>query len=244
MSMKFLHEYRNSKGDGEYSVSGEQGSRFAKQVADDYNPIHHADSRRFCVPGDLLFAIALSEYGLCTSIKFRFLDLLGANVNLSYPPADTTTAGELEVCNERGKPTLGVSWSGENSRDERQIESLIRNYVAFSGQNFPHILVPLMREQQVMINPKRPLVIYESMALELNHLNFVDLSISLAKTTLEVAGKRGDAKLYFTLSHAGKEVGSGVKKLVLSGLREYQEDAIQAMCDDYAQSKLDYTGAL
>ena len=58
---------------GEYVViSAEQASHFAKGVAGDYNPIHNPDARRFCVPGDLLFALVLAKFGLSRHMTFRF----------------------------------------------------------------------------------------------------------------------------------------------------------------------------
>ena len=59
----FLDSFYNQN-DSQLTISAEQGSRFAKAVSNDFNPIHDADSKRFCVPGDLLFAIALQRYGL------------------------------------------------------------------------------------------------------------------------------------------------------------------------------------
>jgi len=37
------------------SFTRQQASDFAKQVADDFNPLHNVEAKRFCVPGDLLF---------------------------------------------------------------------------------------------------------------------------------------------------------------------------------------------
>lgn len=233
--MTFLNEFFTSQDESQLSVSAEQGSRFAKLVADDFNPIHDADSRRFCVPGDLLFAIALSKYGIHQTMDFRFLDLLNADMPVIYPKQ---AASEMVINNAKGKPTLGIHLSGEQVSGEQQMETLIRNYVAFSGHNFPDILIPLMREHGVMINPQRPLVIYESMSLQFDTLDFTSLRLELTNTALDVAGKRGEAKLSFTLYQQGQEkIGTGVKTLILSGLREYEEDAIQAMRDQYAQSK-------
>lgn len=227
----------------QFSVSAQQGNDFAKKVADDFNPIHHTDSKRFCVPGDLLFAIALNQYGLYENMAFQFLDLVKAGTPLHYPSQQSKNgAVKLLVVNDRDKPVLGIEAQGGRSQDSRQIEQLIKKYVAFSGHNFPHILVPLMKEHDVMINPKRPLVIYESMALVLDHLNFETLDINLEQTTLRVEGKRGTAKLHFSLTdtganNSGVKVGSGVKTLVLSGLRAYEEAAINEMCEEYLSSK-------
>ena len=52
--------------------SQEQASRFAKEVAGDFNPLHDVGSRRFCVPGDLLFVTLLSEYGVAAAPGLNF----------------------------------------------------------------------------------------------------------------------------------------------------------------------------
>jgi len=68
--MKFLSDFYSALQGDQISVSAEQGNNFAKFIADDFNPIHDTQSKRFCVPGDLLFAIALERYGLHESMSF------------------------------------------------------------------------------------------------------------------------------------------------------------------------------
>ena len=50
-----------SEPNGRICFTREQGSNFAKQMANDFNPLHDADGTRFCIPGDLLFAIILAN---------------------------------------------------------------------------------------------------------------------------------------------------------------------------------------
>jgi hypothetical protein len=233
--MSFLAPYYATNDSKKVSVSAEQGSQFAKGVADDFNPIHDIDSKRFCVPGDLLFAIALDRDGLRESISCSFHELIKADTLLRYPAYSSDEP--LNVLNDRDKVALSVVCKGQGSEDDVKVEQLIRNYVQFSGQNFPHILVPLMQEHDVMINPARPLVIYESMSLEFSDLSFSELNIRLSNTSLDVQGKRGNAQLSFTVFDGDKEIGQGVKKLVLSGLRAYEQSAIDQMCDQYMSSK-------
>ena len=236
--MNFLESYFSVDQNQQICVSAEQGSNFAKQIADDFNPIHNADSRRFCVPGDLLFAIALKKYGLYADTTIRYLDLVAADTPLNYPSvAEGLSDGVMEVANNKGKQVLAMDFAGAHTTQDAQIEQLVRNYVVFSGQNFPHILVPLMLQHNVMINPARPLVIYQSMSLHFDTLDFSELDIQLADTTMEVLGKRGNAQLHFSLNSEGKKIGRGIKNLVLSGLREYHQPAITAMCDEYNESK-------
>ncbi|MGK0374289.1 MAG: hypothetical protein ACJA2E_000758 [Arenicella sp.] len=238
--MNFLSNFYTVSNDKQVSVSAEQGNDFAKHVADDFNPIHNIDSKRFCVPGDLLFAIALERYGLRQSMSFRFRELIKADTPLSYPEIDLPSA-EFDVTCDRSKAVLGIEFSGDSSTVGKKIEQLIRNYVVFSGQNFPHILVPLMQEHQVMINPARPLVIYQSMSLSFDSLDFDDVNIELSGTELEVLGKRGNAQLHFDLKDGDRKIGTGLKRLVLSGLREYQQGAIDSMCEQYYASKAERT---
>lgn len=233
-NMNFLQPYFTNNDEQNIIISAEQGSDFAKKVANDFNPIHNVDSKRFCVPGDLLFAIALDQYGLHQSMNFAFQGLVKADTVLSYPvKPEKASSAELQVLNARDKAVLTIKASGAETNDADKVEQLIRSYVAFSGHNFPHILVPLMKQHKVMINPERPLVIYESMALELDSLDFDDLHIDLQDTTLVVDGKRGTAKLSFILSDQNRSIGAGIKTLVLSGLREYQQQAIDDMCAEY-----------
>lgn len=221
-------------------ISAEQGNRFAKRVAGDFNPIHDADNKRFCVPGDLLFALVLCGQGLNPRMGFRFTGLLGADTPLRFPEPGT---GDLTLQDAKGKTYLEMSRSGEPCRDPLLIENLIRSYVRFSGQNFPHILVPLMHQHGVMINPQRPLVIYESMSFDLRRLDLPRLDLKLVDSSLEVQGKRADARLHFEFESAGERIGTGFKKLVLSGLRDYQEEEIQALVTRYAGWKAAYEAA-
>ncbi len=221
-------------------VSAQQASNFAKNIAKDFNPIHDVDAKRFCVPGDLLFALVLNQYGLSQSMKFNFAGMVGDGVALQFPD-DVET--EFSILDNREKTYLSVTRHGAVDDNKKQIEAFIRSYVAFSGLNFMHVLVPMMKEHQVMINPARPLVIYESMAFELSSFDFGDIELKLVKTELEIAGKRGDVTLNFELMSNGHMVGTGTKSLVLSGLRPYETEGVQGMCDLYEQRQSQYKQA-
>ncbi|MGI2258789.1 DUF3581 domain-containing protein [Shewanella sp. GXUN23E] len=210
-------------------ISPAQASAFAKQVAGDFNPIHDEGAKRFCVPGDLLFALAVSKYGLHQKMHFSFDGMVGAGVCLQFPDS----AESLAITDSRDKQYLSVQQTGSASHCAAQIESFVRGYVAFSGLNFTHVVVPLMQAHQVMINPDRPLVIYDSMSVELTDLAFVDVELELVSKTLRIDGKRGDVTLEFALNSDGKQVGTGRKTLVLSGLRPLEEDKVAQMCQAY-----------
>ncbi|MDA9599029.1 DUF3581 domain-containing protein [bacterium] len=222
------------------TISAEQGSRFAKSVSNDFNPIHDADSKRFCVPGDLLFAIALQRYGLSQEMSFTFSGMVSADTALLFPNAPES---HFEILDARDKCYLKVSRIGEPEFNQQMIEQLVRSYVLFSGQNFPYILVPLMAEQNVMINPARPLAIYESMSLNLSRLDLVKPAVALAGRKMIVNGKRGDVELQFRLMDGADEVGYGVKKIILSGLREYQQTAVDEMIADYTSWQAGFSEA-
>ncbi len=231
--MFLINQFFNEKA-GLVSFSRQQASDFAKKIAGDFNPIHNPDAKRFCVPGDLLFAVVLAKYGLSQQMRFKFLGMVGDAVALKFPEK---TAGKLSISDEKGKAYLTVEASGYTNSEESLIDILTRRYVEFSGQTFPHILVPLMREHQVMINPKRPLVIYESMSIDMMKMDVSDITLELTGSSLEVNGKRGDATLEFSLVASGEVVGKGEKTMVLSGLRAFDEDVMAQLVEEYSASK-------
>ncbi|GIU06935.1 MULTISPECIES: DUF3581 domain-containing protein [unclassified Shewanella] len=220
------------------SITPQQASDFAKVVAHDFNPIHDVAAKRFCVPGDLLFALVLNEYGLSQKMTFNFAGMVGDGVKLQFPDS---VAEDFDIRDDKDKCYLQVHRSGDVRHCETQIESFIRKYVAFSGLNFMHILVPMMKQRQMMINPARPLVIYESMSFDLTTLDFNEVSLSLVKQELEIEGKRGDVILTFELLSGDTVVGTGVKTLVMSGLRPYEDEPAQQMFDAYESRRIAFS---
>ena len=225
----FIDKFYRKSNNG-ITISGQQASDFAKVVSNDFNPIHDADSKRFCVPGDLLFALVINHYGLREKMDFHFSGLLAADTPLIFP-SDSTAS--YQIIDERGKSYLEGFHSGGSTQNSMSVDALVKAYVRFSGRNFPHILVPLMAENNVMINPQRPLIIYQSMSLQLDSLDFENPSLQISKTSLNVDGKRGDCELHFTFHDDNRIIGGGVKKLILSGLRPYQQEAIDGMVAEY-----------
>jgi hypothetical protein len=227
--------------EGSVSIVAEQASMFAKEVAHDFNPLHDVDAKRFCVPGDLLFSMALEKYGLSQNMHFIFSGMVGHDVLLNFPDTD---AEQINVNDNQGKTYLQVERSGAISRDSALIESFIRDYVAFSGQNFPYVLVPLLAQENVMFNINRPLVIYESMTLSFDHLDFQQASVEMLEPKMEVNGKRATAFLHFQIKADGDAVGTGVKKLALSVPSDYEAEPMQAFVDEFLARKNDYLSNL
>ncbi len=222
-------------------MTPDQASQFAKKVADDFNPIHDPDAKRFCVPGDLLFSLVLSRYGLSQKMCFTFAGMVGKDIPLNFPDTDDS---RLAITDDNGKEYLYVDRKGEVSQNQEMIEGFVKSYVAFSGQTFPHLLVPLMAKHNVMINPARPLVMYESMSVDLNTIDITKPRLELSETNLNVNGKRGDASVTFLVKCDDETVGKGVKKLVLSGLREFDQEQIDQVVASYSENKNRYLNQL
>ena len=231
-----LQDYYHDN-DGDIHFSRQQGSNFAKEVAGDFNPLHNVDAKRFCIPGDLLFAVILSKCGLYQKMCFSFAGMVSDDIPLAIRHS---ADGQMALVDHHEKSYLSVEHQGNISHDPNLIRDLVCKYVTFSGHTFPHILVPLMREQDVMINTDRPLVIYESMAIDLTRLDITELDLELSNATLKVSGKRGDVCLEFQLLAAGEIVGHGKKNFVLSGLRPFDEDKVQQLVDRYEERKKDF----
>jgi len=231
-----LEKYYNLEG-SRLSFTREQASDFAKFVAGDFNTIHDVDSKRFCVPGDLLFSVIIHHYGLRQTMGFSFSGMVGDNDTLILPAVN---AREISIYDEHDKKYLDVSSDGAHTDNPELICSLTRNYVEFSGHTFPHVLVPLMRENNVMINTERPLVIYDHMRISLQTLDIDSVELELSDSIFRLYGKRGDVALNYDLCCNGERVGRGQKKMVLSGLREYDQASIDELVDSYSSRKNNY----
>lgn len=212
-------------------INAEQACTFAKKECQDFNPIHDYDSKRFCVPGDLLFSLALKEYGASKSMRFNFTNMVKHNVALNFPAEN---GDDIIITTPQEKSVLEVNKSGENTKDADFIESLIKNYVLFSGQNFPTLLMPLLEKHQVMFNPEKPLIMYNSMSFTFNTLSAINpMHVELADTYLEVEKKRANFFLHFDIYDGEKVIGRGIKTMVVAGLRPYNHEAITDCCNRY-----------
>ncbi|MFK5895036.1 MAG: DUF3581 family protein [Pseudomonadota bacterium] len=224
-----LNTYINNE-QGKFFCSQQQASDFAKNVAGDFNPIHNVDAKKFIVPGDLLFSLILQQSGLSQKMKFNFSGMVRDNTKLHFTNVSDT---KLALVDDNAKEYVSCEFSGEVTKDQQIISLFAREYVSFSAMAFPHLLVPLMHKEQVMINIDRPLIIYESMSVELEHLDFDDLQLNLHDSSLDVNGKRGRVCLQFDLMSADQKIGCGKKYMLLTGLREYEQQQIDNMVAVY-----------
>ncbi|MBL4827188.1 MAG: DUF3581 family protein [Spongiibacteraceae bacterium] len=215
--------------------SRKQASDFAKKVADDFNPLHDIENNKFCVPGDLLFSLVLSKYGVSEHMSFTFSGMVKDATGLKLPEP----APQFTLKGSNDKEYMGIERRGNHSTDTTLIDNLTRSYVSFSGMTFPHLLVPLLKEKNVMINPTRPFVIYQSMIINLQRLDCPDLELQLdqEKTLMDVNGKRGKALLAFNLIASGEKVGFGEKHMILSGLKDFEQSGADSLETEYTRRK-------
>ncbi|WP_375753885.1 DUF3581 domain-containing protein [Vibrio sp. HN007] len=218
----------------QFQFTKQQASHFAKKVAGDFNPIHDEDNKRFCVPGDLLFAVLLKKEGISQKMRFDFSGMVNEGINLSV---ENKGEHESAVVDANGKEYLHMTHEGECNTNPEFIEHVVKSYVKFSGMNFPHIMVPLMEEKQMMINCQRPLVIYESMEVEFDRLDLEHPEVEFAGATFDIEGKRGVVTLNFDFKEDGEIVGKGVKRMVASGLKPYNQDSIDDLVSRFNERK-------
>lgn len=218
-------------------VSRDQASTFAKGIAGDFNPLHDPESKRFCVPGDLLFTLTLHHFGFSQNMRFTFSGMVNNKTLFGFKEVDEQN---ISVEDDQGKQYLDIEHSGDVCKDVGCVSELAEAYVKFSGLTFPHLLVPLLQEQNVMINPARPMVIYQNMSLHLDTVDFSNPTLEVAKSILEVKGKRGNVQLTFTIKGDGKVVGHGTKELVVSGLQAFDAEKTAGLIKTYEVSKQAY----
>ena len=234
-----IDQFYNKDGN-QVSFTRRQASDFAKQIADDFNPLHDIDSKRFCVPGDLLFAVVLAQYGASKHMRFTFSGMVTDEVTLLLPEESAL----LTLNGSNDKEYVSVEHTGDNSNNGQLIDNLTQSYVTFSGHTFPHILIPLMEEKDVMINPARPMVMYQSMLIDLERLDLVDVTLEVdkEKTTFDCNGKRGNVCLAFNLISGDEIIGRGEKHMVVSGLKPFEKSVVDGVIAEYDQWKKDYHG--
>jgi hypothetical protein len=214
----------------------QQASRFAKEVANDFNPLHNADAKMFCVPGDLLFSVALERLGLSQQMCFTFSGMVSDEAVI-FPYTD---AEKVDITDASGKCYLTIERKGEITHDLQLIGHLANRYVAFSGKTFPHILVPLMSDQGVMINPARPMVIYQKMEISLDRLDLATPVLETADSNFEVVGKKGTVQLEFLIKEQGETVGRGAKYMSLRGLKPFDGNAMAGLIAEYSGYRKEY----
>ncbi len=219
----------------ELTVPPEQASRFAKTVADDFNPIHDAGDRRFCVPGDLLFAVVLENVGLYQEMSFQFDARMTADT-IGILRIDGADSGAI-IDRRSDKPLVNFQHNSEKIESSVLVHNFIKNYVAFSGQNFPYLLDPVLKANDAMFNPKSPLVMYQSMEFSLIPKDESDISVIYTHADFEKQGKRGYVTLNFNFEQNTSNVGSGKKKLLISGLRPYDVTEMTAIIDNFLELK-------
>ncbi|MBV32430.1 MAG: hypothetical protein CMK36_03190 [Porticoccaceae bacterium] len=220
-----------------FTINKDQGSKFAKEVCNDFNPLHDVENKRFCVPGDLLFALTLKEYGISQKMCFSFCEMLSAAIPVSFK---NDVRQKIKIVDENGNKYLGVDVGGRVNNHVGSVKSLILSYVRFSGENFPNILVPLMAENGVMINPFRPLVIYQSMSLIMNELIFEKVSTEIGDVFIKIRGNRAEVSLSFSLNSKKKIIGAGTKNLIIAGVRPYDKRLCSKLVDEYVRKRDTY----
>jgi hypothetical protein len=222
--------------DGGIEFSRQQSSDFAKSVAGDFNPLHDTDAKRFCVPGDLLFAVFLHRHGVYESMHFDFQNMVDSGVRL----VEKGNAAETVLSDDGGREFMTVKCTGNHTTDSALVSGLTRAYVQFSGQTFPYLLVDLMQQHEVMINPARPLVIYRNMQLSMDALPAADVTLEFSGADLHSEGKKATVNLNFAISAHDKQIGTGRKQMVLGGLRPYEHTVMTALVEEYQSIKSSY----
>ncbi len=220
-------------------VSAAQGSRFAKEIAGDYNPLHDQDAPRFCVPGDLLFALTIGQYGLARQLELTFKGMLRADTVLLYPEHPPEP---FSIVGDNGREYVTINRQDPFETAPSIQLGLIKAYVACSGQTFPDLLQPLLAQEGVMFNPDRPFVVYDRMVMALDRAPQQAPSLQLARSGLQTDGKRGDAHFEFAISDDGQTIGHCRKQMVVSGLRPYNHAAMAQAVAEYQQRRAEATG--
>ena len=115
-----ISDYFLQDGDAVYFEEA-QASRFAKQVAGDFNPIHDPGSRRFCVPGDLLFSVLLSRFGVAANTTVEFSGMLDGKTRMLLPQE---SGDAIDIVDSNQRALMSMRQSGVRFTNESFTEQL------------------------------------------------------------------------------------------------------------------------
>jgi len=231
----FTQDYYSKSGQT-FSFSKQQGSDFAKGIAGDFNPLHDVGNSRFCIPGDLLFSVILSQFGISRQMTFDFQGMVAGGMPITF----SESAEKIVAENDKPKAVLELTRSGESTNNPDFIEGLVRSYVSFSGKTFPHIINKLMKDEGFMINTRKPMVIYDQMSLSFERFSDEAPEVELTDCKFDVSGKRGVITMNFDIRAHQQSIGSGEKKIIMGGLRPYEQPNIDYLVDTYNAARTAY----
>jgi len=229
----FTQDYYTKSGQA-FSFSKQQGSDFAKGIAGDFNPLHDISNSRFCIPGDLLFSVMLSQFGVSQQMTFDFQGMVAGGMPIIF----VESAEKVVAENDKPKAVLELTRSGEITHNPAFIEGLVRSYVSFSGKTFPHIINKLMKDEGAMINTRKPMVIYDQMSLSFDRFTAGAPEVELHDCKFDVSGKRGVITMNFDIRADQQSIGSGEKKIIMGGLRPYEQPDIDYLVDTYNAARV------
>jgi len=235
----FLNEFYSQE-DSTFRFTQHQASHFAKTVANDYNKIHDVDNKRFCVPGDLLFAVSLAKFGLSETMKINFTGMVRNDIDLQFSPL---SENKTTIINANEQVLMELELAGNSSHDDEIISKIIIEYVQFSGKNFPDVMVPLMRSENLMFNPARALIMYKCMEINMTRVDVKNIALRFDEALIDVNGKRATVTFKFDFYEGEEKVGTGQKEMLLSGLIPYEESVMNGVIADYQAAKVKYLSA-
>ena len=79
------------------------------------------------------------------------------------------------------------------------------------------------------------------MVIEIEQFAGGELLLEFSSASMEVNGKKGSVKLEFDLFVDGQKIGHGTKDMVVSGLRPFEQAAIDTIVSDYNATKKAYS---
>ena len=92
----------------------------------------------------------------------------------------------------------------------------------------------------------KPISIPDNVNITLNNKSVAvkgpkgELDLDFTGASLQANGKKGSVNLEFDLLINERVIGHGTKSMVLSGLRDYDQAAIDVIVSDYEKTKQEY----
>lgn len=206
-------------------------SAYARNVAKDFNPIHSHLAKKYCVPGDLIFALITEMHGAHNYMRVDFLNRVGAECKLFF---DTKRIA-LALLDVDKKLYAELATAGDKSVCPKRLKTVSNVVVSCTSGYFPYKLIDNLREENVMLSIRRSMVMLKSIEVELRNIHSASSLVAKYQSSgLELSGKRGEVKVYFQLfDDDGISVGFVTKTVLIIGIEKFNDKASKQYLDDY-----------
>ena len=208
-------------------ISNNNVSKFAKEICNDFNPIHSNKKSKPIVPGDLFVVLFLLSNGLYkrTIIEFK---------KISYP-IQKFIITKSSILNSKNESVVNFTLKDDIVADSNSIflSGFLREFCKISGTIFAQELEPIFIKYRKMPNPQKPRMLYESTQINLDkeiiNLKVDFVQIKFLEPNVIILENQATVNFQILVLQSGRTIGLITKTLFCTNLEEYTQEKYEEL---------------